>query len=86
MLRSDQRSINGRGNPADFIWQAIDLARQKAGIDPEEQIEIESFPRTGFSLFKLPSFPSVGTNVENLLSGTLNSDPQLRMPFDIEIR
>ncbi|MEE9553187.1 MAG: signal peptide peptidase SppA [candidate division Zixibacteria bacterium] len=67
------------------IWEAIEQARQKAGIEPEEKLIIDTYPKKGFSLFVLPDFPMIGSSLTGGFELPALKGWQLRLPFDIEI-
>jgi protease-4 len=67
------------------IWDAIELARKRAGIDREDKLIIETYPRYGFSLFN----PPVTSLIENELTDIFEMRPHnrfsLRLPYDLKI-
>jgi len=67
------------------IWEAIERAGQKAGIDPDDKLIIETYPRRRPSLFRFPELSILDSSMESVLEETANIGWQLRMPFDLEI-
>lgn len=67
------------------IWEAIEQARQKAGIEPEDELIIETYPKKGFSLFALPGFLSIESSVADAFDLPVLNGWQMRLPYDIEI-
>ncbi len=68
------------------IWDAINLARTKAGIDSEDHIIIDSYPKYPFSIRQLFEFPSIGWQVAELIEGRDNESIAYKMPFDLDIK
>ena len=67
------------------VWEAIELARQKAGIDPEDKLIIETYPVPGFSLFPWPGLSATKLSFERMIENTLYKGWQLRLPYYLEI-
>jgi len=76
---------NGLVDSYGGIWDAIERARQKAGIDSEDNLIVEVYPKPKFSLFEWPSLSIADLSVEGLLRESANIGWQMRMPFDLEI-
>jgi len=68
------------------IWDAIDLARQKAEIDSEDQLLLEIYPRYGYKLYDFSSPFSIGAEIAELFDSESNGLFSLRLPFDLEIK
>ena len=68
------------------IWEAVELARLKAGIHPEDKLIIDVYPRYGFSLFRWPTVPKIETYLADIIGKGVGDGWQLRMPFDLNIR
>ncbi len=67
------------------IWEAVDLARQKAEIDTEDRIAIRIFPRHRYSLFE-PFQPNViEIKIAEWLEAADDNALLLRMPYDLKI-
>ncbi len=68
------------------IWEAIEQARLKAEIDPEDELQIESFPIYAMSI--LPSFgvQSLESQFSELLKDAGNGGFYYKAPFDLEIK
>lgn len=67
------------------LWEAIEKARQKAEINSEDELILESYPRRGLFSFEYPSFPGLMNPLENIVSVDPGGIWQMRMPFDLEI-
>jgi protease-4 len=67
------------------IWDAIELARQKAGIDSKDKIELKILPRYGVRLFSLPKAPSITAELADIFNGDEFSKISLRMLYDLKI-
>jgi len=67
------------------IWDAIELAKQKAGIDPKDKIELKILPRYGVKLFNFPKMPSLAAELVDIFNGDAFSNIALRMLYDLEI-
>lgn len=80
-----QARANGLVDTYGGIWEAIESARQKAGIDPEDDIVIESYPPTRFSITEWLGIPSIRSPLETLIERPAFSGWQLRLPFDLDI-
>lgn len=82
------RQALGRGLVDSYggVWEAVELARLKAGIHPEDKLIIKVYPRYGFSLFRWPTVPKIETCLADILGKGIGDGWQLRMPFDLDIR
>jgi len=67
------------------IWDAIETARQKAGIEPDERLIIETYPLPRFSLLPWPALMAEQLSFERILDSSIYSGWQLRLPFDLRI-
>ena len=80
-----QAKENGLIDTYGGIWDAVELAKQKAGINPKDKIELRILPRYGVRLFDFPKPPSIATELTDLFNGKSFSKIALRMPFNIDI-
>jgi len=67
------------------IWEAIELARNRAGIDGEDKLVIKTYPRYGFSLFNAPLTSVIETTLTDITDARLQSRFSLRLPYDLKI-
>jgi protease-4 len=67
------------------IWEAVELARQKAGISAEDKLIVEVYPRHGFSLFNWPAWPGLDSGIADLVGKVTGDGWFLKMPFDLSI-
>ncbi len=68
------------------VWEAVQLARLKAGIDPEDKLIVKIYPRYGFSLFRWPTVPKIESYMADIIGKGLSDGWLLRMPFDLNIK
>jgi protease-4 len=67
------------------LWEAIEKARQKAEIDSEDELILESYPRRGLFSMDWPSFPAIRAPLESIVDADPGGIWQMRMPFDLKI-
>jgi protease-4 len=67
------------------LWEAIEKARQKAEIDSEDELILESYPRRGLFSIDWPGFPGLRSSVKSIVDADPGGIWQMRMPFDLEI-
>ena len=68
------------------IWEAVEQARQKAKIDPEDRLEIEVFPAYGFSIIPSLGAPSLETQLGSLMKRSDRPSFYFKPLFDLEIK
>ncbi len=67
------------------IWEAVELARQKAGIDPEDKLIIEPYPKYGYYLFGSPLTTALGSGFAELFDFGEISRFSLKLPYNLSI-
>jgi protease-4 len=67
------------------IWEAIELARLRAGISPEDRVVIEAYPHYGFSLFRWTVWPTLDSGIADIFEKVAGDGWFLKMPFDLSI-
>lgn len=67
------------------IWEAVELARQRAGINPEDRVVVEAYPRYGFSLFWWTAWPSLDSGIADIFESVAGDGWFLKMPFNLSI-
>jgi len=67
------------------IWDAIELARKRAGIDREDKLIINTYPRYGFSLFNPPVTSIIENELTDIFDARLHHIFSLRLPYDLKI-
>lgn len=67
------------------IWEAVELARQKAGIDPEDKLIIEPYPKYGYYLFGSPLTIALEGGLAELFDFGEIPRFSLKLPYDLNI-
>jgi len=68
------------------LWEAIEQARQKAKIDPEDELQIEAYPTYAFSLFPSFGVQSIESQFSELVKEGTKEGIYYKTPFDLEIK
>jgi protease IV len=68
------------------LWEAVEQARQKAKIDPDDELQIESYPIYPMSF--LPSFgvPSLESQISELINESTRDGIYYKSPFELEFK
>jgi protease IV len=68
------------------IYEAIEEARQRAGINANDRIEIDTYPV--YSVSVLPSFgaPSLESQISSILGKADQEEYYFKPPFEIKIK
>ena len=67
------------------IWDAIELARTRAGIDGRDKLVIETFPRQKFRFFNPPVTSLVESGIKEIIETGSSERFSLRLPYDLSI-
>ncbi len=67
------------------IWEAIELARNRAGIDREDKLIIKTYPEYRFTLFNAPVTSVLESDFTDIVESRSRSGFSLRLPYDLEI-
>ena len=76
---------NGLVDSYGGVWDAIELARNRAGIDSEDKLIIKTYPKYGFSLFGAPVTAVIESEIADIFKGRYRNGFSLRLPYDLEI-
>jgi len=68
------------------IWDAIEIAKEKAKLDVHDRIEFEILPEQGISIFPSFGVPSIEAQLTSLLDDIENQGYYFRQPFTIKIK
>lgn len=68
------------------VCDAIELARNRAGIDDRDKLIIETYPRYKFTLFTPPVTSLIETEITDIIENGNQSGFNLRLPFDLKIQ
>jgi protease-4 len=81
-----QAMENGLVDSYGGLYEAIELARQKANLNPRDKIDVVAYPVYKFSL--LPSFgaPSLEAQISSLLAKSGESEYYYKLPYDITVK
>ena len=67
------------------IWDAVELARQKARINPEDRVEFIILPAHGISILPPLGFPSLETQLSSMLDRVGEDGFYFKQPFTLRI-
>jgi protease-4 len=67
------------------IYDAIELACSRAGIDREDKLIIDTFPKYGITLFNPPVINLIESEISEIADGGNQSRFSLRLPYDLKI-
>ncbi|OGC91798.1 MAG: signal peptide peptidase SppA [candidate division Zixibacteria bacterium RBG_16_53_22] len=67
------------------IWEAVELARQKARIDSEDRLEFMILPTHGISIFPPLGIPSLEAELSSLLERAGQGGLYFKQPFTLKI-
>ncbi|UCC78728.1 MAG: signal peptide peptidase SppA [Candidatus Zixiibacteriota bacterium] len=67
------------------IWEAIELARNRAGIDREDKLIIKTYPEYRFTLFDAPVTSILEDDFTYIAENRNRSGFSLRLPYDLKI-
>jgi protease IV len=68
------------------IWEALEQTRQKAKIDPDDDLDLEIFPVYGFSLMPAIGMPMLETQLSSLLEAPEREGYFYKSPIEIKIK
>jgi hypothetical protein len=68
------------------ICDAIELARNRAGIDERDKLILATYPKYKFTLFTPPLTSLVESELTDIFEDDGRSGFSLRMPFDLKIK
>jgi protease-4 len=78
----DNGLVDGYGG----IYDAIELARQKANLDLKDKIEVVTYPAYKFSFISSLKTPSLETQIGSLLARSGEEQYYYKSPFEITIK
>lgn len=67
------------------IWEAVELARQKAKLDPRDKVEFEIFPAYGVSILPNLGAPSLETQLTALGERSEKGGIYLKQPYTLNV-